>query len=154
MLLLAYLVLVVGRAFAAAISRLRSHSATADIWKYWLLLGLAYSAHRMSLVSPFADRQFEPRFMISCVPPLVLLVADAATQIRSKVLFACHTDGSARTIAEWHRFLFAGRAENEHTDDWRDATRYVLSQAEAGDAVLFSYSEERTAFDEYQMRFT
>ena len=45
------------------------------------------------------------------------------------------------------------RADHEHTDDWRDATRFVLSHAEPGDAVLFSYSEERLAFDEYQRQF-
>jgi hypothetical protein len=43
-----------------------------------------------------------------------------------------------------------GRADAEHADNWRDATRYMLSQARTDDAVLFSYSEERLAFDEYQ----
>ena len=149
LLLLAYVALVVS-GFAAAISRLRSHSATADIWKYWFLSVWLILPIACLLAISLRRPAFEPRFMIPCVPPLVLLVADAATQIRSKVLFLATLMVLLGLSLDGTDSYLRGRADVEHTDDWRDATRYVLSQAEAGDAVLFSYSEERIAFDEYQ----
>jgi 4-amino-4-deoxy-L-arabinose transferase-like glycosyltransferase len=151
-LLLAYLAMLLG-GVAGGFSRPRSHSATADNWKYWFLLLWLILPIALVLAISLRWPVFEPRFLICCVPPLLLLVADAIIRIRSKVLFfATLMILLALSLSGLYSY-YRGRADAEHTDDWRDATRYVLSQAEAGDAVLFSYSEERLAFDEYQRRF-
>jgi mannosyltransferase len=152
LLLSAYLALVAG-GVAAGVSRLRSHSATADIWKYWFLLFWLILPPALILAISLRWPAFEARFLICCVPPLVLLVADAVTRIRSQVLFAVTLMILLGLSLSGTYSYYRGRADAEHTDDWRDATRYILSQAEAGDAVLFSYSEERLAFDEYQRQF-
>jgi mannosyltransferase len=150
--LLAYLAMLLG-GVAGGLSRLRSHSATADNWKYWFLLLWLMLPVALVLAISFRWPAFEPRFLICCVPPLLLLVADAMIRIRSKVLFfATLMIVLAVSLSGLYSY-YRGRADAEHTDDWRDATRYILSQAAAGDAVLFSYSEERLAFDEYQRRF-
>jgi mannosyltransferase len=152
LLLLAYLAMLLG-GVAGGLSRLRFHAATTDNWKYWFLLLWLILPIALVLAISLRWPAFEPRFLIGCIPPLLLLVADAMTRIRSRVFFfATLMIVLALSLSGLYSY-YRGRADAEHTDDWRDATRYILSQAAAGDAVLFSYSEERLAFDEYQRRF-
>jgi hypothetical protein len=96
---------------------------------------------------------FEPRFLIFCVPLFALLAADALAQVRSKLLFATTLMIVLGLSLNGTYSYYRARADTEHSDNWRDATRFVLSQAQMGDAVLFIYSEERIAFDAYQRQF-
>ncbi len=150
LLLLAYLALV-SAGVVAGVSRLKS--ASVDIWKYWFLLIWfilpVASVLALSLHWPI----FEPRFLIFCLPPLIVLVSDAVTRIRSKVLFTVTLIILLGLSLGGTYSYYRGRADAEHTDNWKDASRSILSQAKVGDAVLFSYSEERLAFDEYQRQF-
>lgn len=152
LLLLAYLALVLG-GVGAFVSRLRSQSASLDTWKHWFLLIWLILPVALVLAISLRWPAFVPRFLIFCVPPLVLLVADGLTRVRSRVLFSTTLMILLGLSLSGAYSYYRGRADDEHTDDWRDATRYILSQAEAGDAVLFSYSEERLAFDEYRRQF-
>ena len=148
LLLLAYLALVLGGAIPA-VSQLKSHSSE-GVWKYWFLLIWLVLPVALVLAISLRWPAFEPRFLIVCLPPLVLLAADALTRVRSKVLFAAAATIVLGLSLNGTYSYYRGRADAEHTDNWRDATRYILSQARAEDTVLFSYSEERLAFDEYQ----
>jgi mannosyltransferase len=151
-LLLLYLALVLG-GVAARVSHLRLDSSSAGVWKYWFLLIWLILPVAFVLAISLRWPVFEPRFLIFCLPPLVLLVADALTLIHSKVLFAAALMILLGLSLNGTYSYYRVRADAEHTDDWRDATRYILSHAESGDAVLFSYSEERLVFDEYQRQF-
>lgn len=145
-LLLAYLAMLV----AGVAAGLRFHFPNSENWKYWyLLLWLILPVVSLLAIS-LRWPAFEARFLIGCVPPLVLLVGAGLTAIRSKLLFAATLAIVVALSLSGTYLYLRGRADTEHTDDWRDATRFVLSQAGAGDAVLFPYSEERLAFDEYQ----
>ncbi len=132
---------------------LRSHSASADSWKYWFLLTWLILPVALALVISLRWPVFEPRFLIFCLPPLVLLASDTLARIRSSVLFAAALMILLGLSLSGTYSYYRSRADAEHTDDWRNATRYVLSQERASDSVLFSYSEERLAFDEYQRQF-
>jgi hypothetical protein len=83
----------------------------------------------------------------------VLLASDTLSRIRSNVLFAAALMILFGLSLSGTYSYYRARADAEYTDDWRNATLYVLSQAHANDAVLFSYSEERLAFDEYRRQF-
>jgi mannosyltransferase len=151
LLLLAYVALVLG-GVGTAVSQMKSRSSE-GVWKYWFLLIWLVLPAALVLAISFRWPAFEPRFLIFCLPPLVLLAADALTRVRSKVLFAAAVTIVLGLSLNGTYSYYRGRADSEHTDNWKDATRYVLSQARADDAVLFSYSEERLAFDEYQRQF-
>jgi hypothetical protein len=84
---------------------------------------------------------------------LLLLAADALARVRSKMLFVTALMIMLGLSLNGTYSYYCARADYEHTDDWRDATRFVLSQAQTGDAVLFSYSEEKIAFDTYRRQF-
>ena len=136
---------------AAGVGSLRSHPA--DSWKYWFLSTWLILPVALILVISLRWPVFEPRFLIFCLPPLVLLASDTLTRIGSSVLFAAALMIVLGLSLNGTYLYYRGRADAEHTDDWRDATRYVLAEARASDAVLFSYSEEKLAFDEYQRQF-
>lgn len=151
LLLLAYLAMLFS-GLVVGFRHSKFHSSIAGAWKYWFLL--------IWLILPVASilgislrwPAFEPRFLIGCVPPLVLLVANGVTQIRSRVFFAATLMILLALSLSGTSSYYRGRGDAARTDDWRDATRHILSKAETGDAVLFSYSEERLAFDEYRRR--
>jgi hypothetical protein len=87
------------------------------------------------------------------IVPASTSAADVLARIRRRVLFAAVLMILLGLSLSGTYSYYRARADSERTDDWRDAARYILSQAEPGDAVLFSYSEERLAFDEYQRQF-
>jgi mannosyltransferase len=149
LLLWAYLVLVV-IGIAANVVRVRSGSNSTEIWKCWFLLTWLILPIIVVVAISLRWPVFEPRFLISCIPPLVLLAAQALTQIRGRVLFSATLFLLLGLALNGVFSYYRARADDQHTDDWRNATRYVLSRAQEGDAVLFGYSEERLAFDEYQ----
>jgi mannosyltransferase len=148
-LLWAYLVLM-AIGIATNVVRSRSEPDASEIWKCWFLLTWLILPIAVVLAISLRWPMFEPRFLISCIPPLVLLASQALAQIRGRVLFPATLLFLLGLSLNGVYSYYRGRADDQHTDDWRGATRYVLSQAQDGDAVLFSYSEERLAFDEYQ----
>jgi mannosyltransferase len=148
LLLLVYVALILG-GNGAGVSQLKSNSSE-GVWKYWFLLIWLVLPVALVLAISLRWPAFEPRFLIFCLPPLLLLAADALTRVRSKVLFAAALTILLGLSLNGTYSYYRGRADQEHTDNWKDATRYILSQARAEDAVLFSYSEERLVFDEYQ----
>jgi mannosyltransferase len=148
LLLLVYVALVLG-GVGTAVSQLKSHSSE-GVWKYWFLLIWLLLPGALVLAISLRWPAFEPRFLIFCLPPLLLLAADTLTRVRSKVAFAAALTILLGLSLNGTYSYYRGRVDAEHTDNWRDATRYILTQARADDAVLFSYSEERLAFDEYR----
>lgn len=151
-LLLAYVALVLA-AVAATVTRRRSQPNSCDLWKhYFLLLWLILPPALLLLIS-VRWPVFEPRFLIVCIPPLLLLVADGLTQVRSKIFFSAALMILLALSLAGVDYYYRGRISSQYSDDWRDATRYILSQAKAGDAVVFTYSEEKLAFDQYRSRF-
>jgi uncharacterized membrane protein len=96
---------------------------------------------------------FQPRYLIFCLPPFLILVADGMAHIRSRPIFIAAllvTAGMSffgvDSYYKWH-------ANMNYADNWRDATAYCISQAQPGDAVLFTYSAEEIPFREYEYRF-
>lgn len=152
MLLSAYVALVLA-GLAHAVMRSRSEPDAGDLWKHYFAVLWLVLPPVLLLVISLRWPVFEPRFLIVCVPPLLLLAADGLSQVRSTVLFsAALMIVLALSVAAVDSY-YRGRSDNRFTDDWRDATRYILSQGKAGDAVVFTYSEEELAFDEYQSLF-
>ena len=152
MLLLAYLALFLA-ALAAAVFHPTSQPDSSGLWKhYFLLLWLILPPVLLLLIS-LRWPVFEPRFLIVCIPPLLLLVANGLSQVRSKILFSAAFLILLALSVAGVDYYYRGRLDNHYSDDWRDATGYVLSNAEPGDAIIFTYSEEELAFDEYQARF-
>ena len=151
LLLMLYVLLIV-----AAVAIPSTRSQCEDVNRRWthgfLLLWLLMPATLLLAVS-LVRPAFEPRYLIMSVPAIVLLAADGLCRIQSRLLsFAATTLVVILSLGGAYSY-YRARSEAARTDDWRDATQYVLTHAQPGDAVLFSYSEERLAFDEYEYLF-
>jgi uncharacterized membrane protein len=95
---------------------------------------------------------FQARYLIACLPAFLLLVADGLARIRRRIVFASALMAVTALSLVGVYSYFRSRADLSRSDDWRDASRYILSQAYTGDAVLFPYSAEEIAFREYWNR--
>jgi hypothetical protein len=98
----------------------------------------------VSLVSPI----FVFRYFIIILPALIILVALGASQIRSRAMFAAVMTVMVllmgRSILVYHR--------EYANEDWRGTTHYILSDARAGDRLLFYAPYARTPYDYYVSR--
>jgi len=91
---------------------------------------------------------FVPRYFIFCLPALALLVASGLTRLRSNWLIAAAVSLililSLRGIAGYYQHDI-----DIQRDDWRAAAKFLLSQAEPGDALLFHVPMGRMPYEFY-----
>jgi 4-amino-4-deoxy-L-arabinose transferase-like glycosyltransferase len=96
---------------------------------------------------------FQPRYLIICLPPFLILAADGMAHIRSRPILIAAFIVTAGMSLRGVTSYYEAYANMNYVDNWRDATAYCLSQAEPGDAVLFTNSTEEIPFREYEDRF-
>ena len=98
----------------------------------------------VSLVKPL----FVARYFIFCLPALLLLVAGGLTRLRSNWLIA----GALSLMLIFSLRGTAGYYKQDidiQRDDWRGATKYLLSHSEPGDALLFHVPMGRMPYEFY-----
>jgi hypothetical protein len=136
---------------AALLPVRRSHSETqvsSAAWGYgflahWLIFPIA-----LTLLVSLAKPLFVPRYFIFCLPALLLLVAAGIARLRLLwlrtavviLLLALSFRGAA---GYYKRDLDIQR------DDWRAVSRYLLSKAQPGDALLFHVPMGRMPYEFY-----
>jgi mannosyltransferase len=94
----------------------------------------------------------QSRYLIVCLPPFLILVADGLMRIRWRVLLFTALIALVAASLIGVKIYLEQRRDLSHSDDWRDATFHILAETQPGDAVLFPYSSEEIAFREYQDR--
>jgi mannosyltransferase len=121
-----------------------------ETWRYGLLLALLFVPIVISYCISQVKPIFEDRYLIMCIPPLVLLAGIGISLIRIRFLFIASLVIllilSGIQLQSWYA---ASGGE-----DWRGATSYVLSNAEKGDAIIFYSPDVGTAFDYYENRIS
>ncbi len=138
-LCLAAIVLAVGR-------HLWTRDRTWEVWRaQFLLIWLLFPIVLTVLLS-FARPVFLPRYMIFCLPPLVILVAAGVARLRQAWL-------RAPVLAIFLLFGLQGTfyVYAHDFDDERDASgaaaNFILDHAQPGDAVLFHIAETRVPYE-------
>lgn len=108
----------------------------------WLIVPVA-----VTLVVSIVKPVFLPRYLIVCLPALVLLggagIARLPQMAAAAVLIgmtALSLQGTANYYARDFDLL---------REDWRGATAYVLEQERPGDAILFHANQGRMPFEYY-----
>ena len=122
----------------------RENTAYIFLW-VWLLLPILI-AGIISLRWPL----LQARYLIVSLPPFLILAADGLARIQSRAIFIGAMITAAGLSLAGVNSYYKARTDRDHTDNWRAATTYCLSQAQPGDAVLFPYSAEEIPFREYQ----
>jgi mannosyltransferase len=116
-------------------------------WRYrfllcWLIFPILFIL-AVSSIKPL----FVPRYFISCLPALLLLVACGIARLRTVALIpalACVVFVSLQGIAGYYK-----QDLDIQRDDWRAATQYVLDHARSGDVLLFHVPMGRMPYEFY-----
>lgn len=135
----------------ALITAMQQGKSAAD-WEVWrfrfLLLWLLFPVVFVFLIS-----QLKPfyliRYFIFVLPALSLLGAAGLGRLRSRWLLAIALIVfgflSLRGVANFYKQDF-----DISREDWRDASRYLLTHAQPGDAVLFHHPMGRMPYEYYR----
>ena len=116
------------------------------VWRYALLITWLFvpilCLYLMSLIKPLF---FINRYLISCVPALVILAGAGLLSFRSKALQVIAT--SLLIILSLYTVFTVYYPQKK--EDWRSATRFVVQNAKAGDAILFYGTPALVPFEYY-----
>ena len=107
----------------------------------WLVIPFA-----LCVTGSFVKPLFVPRYLIICVPALVLFGASALARLRRPVWVGALVVPLVWASATQLLVLY-GTAQFEN---WREATRYVLGTTYRGDAISFFPLYARRPFEYYQ----
>lgn len=128
--------------------RFRESGMTELFWRYafllsWMLIPIA-SAFMFSLVKPV----FVPRYLITSLTPLVLLVAVGLSKIRNKLLYGAAVCG----IACFSVGAVYSDYYPKQKDDWRSAAKYVVNSSMKGDGIIIYGPQVKLPFEYYYER--
>jgi mannosyltransferase len=148
-LLLLYLdVLAVGIAALGAYQMRRGSEPGRSSWGYTLLFSWLVAPVVMVLAVSLVKPIFVPRFLIFCLPALLLLVAVGISKLRPPVvswgLFAAISVCSILGAVRYYRRDFDMRRQ-----DWRAVTTYVFNHAQPGDSIFFFERAGEEPFEYY-----
>ena len=107
----------------------------------WLLFPIA-----LTVLLSFARPVFLPRYMIFCLPALLLLTAAGLGSIRPAWLSAVLGASVLLLSARFVPFVYAHDFDDER-DGSVAAASFILEQSRPGDAVVFHIAETRIPYD-------
>ncbi len=155
---LSLLAVAVAAVLAVVVRRCRP----ATLWSPWsahvLLLSWLVTPPVGVLALSLAYRPLlVPRYLVFCLPPLVILVAAALLRPRAHAAGACARQ-PARAAAGVTLVLLLSLALDVGwyragpREDWRAAAAEVTARAGASDGILFYPADSRVPFDYYRAR--
>jgi mannosyltransferase len=112
----------------------------------WLIVPIV-----VTLIFSLARPVFLPRYLVICVPALLLIASAALGRLRNPWLqvgvLLLLIGFSLRGVQSYYRSDF-----DLSREDWRAATAYILSHTEKGDGVVFHAALGRMPFTYYAAR--
>ena len=151
-LLLLYLAAML-LALALAFRRVPRGKLPSDSWRYvFLFTWIVFPVLFVFLISQLKPL-FVNRYFVFTIPAIVLLAAAGLAQIRPRVLLggALLLFGflSLRGDAAFYQKDF-----DIFREDWRSASRYILSNSQPGDVILFHQPLTRMPYEYYRSVIT
>jgi mannosyltransferase len=123
--------------------------ARAQDWETWrtqfLLIWLFFPVVLTVLLS-FARPVFLGRYMIFCLPALLILVAAGLARLPKWWLLGAALTGILLLSAQGIFFVYSHDFDNER-DASGAATRFILDHTEPGDAVVFHIADTRISYE-------
>jgi mannosyltransferase len=107
----------------------------------WLLFPVA-----LTVVLSFARPVFLGRYMIFCLPPLLILVGAGLARLRSPWLLAGAVAGTLLLGSQGILFVYGHDFDNER-DASTAAASFILDHAQPGDAIVFHIAETRIPYE-------
>ena len=116
------------------------------MWHYTLVVSGAALPILLVLAASIFKPIFVDKYLMGCLPFVVMLVAVGAERLRPRALSL----GATAVLLAISAHALVSYYRSSGKDDWRDATRYVLDSSRAGDAALFYPSYAVAPFDYYR----
>ncbi len=121
-------------------------SSSRDKWRSQFLLLWLFFPVVLTVVLSFARPVFLSRYMIFCLPALLILVAAGLARLRQSWLLAAAITGIL--LLSWQGILFV---YTHDFDNERDASvaaaDFILDRAQPGDAVVFHIAGTRIPYE-------
>jgi hypothetical protein len=146
-----WILLVIGAlACIAAVQPLWNHRFDRDqSWETWraqfLLIWLLFPVSLTVLLS-FARPVFLGRYMIFCLPALLILTAAGLARLRRSWLLTAALSGILLLCSQAVLFVYAHDFDNER-DASGAASDFILDHSKPGDAVVFHTAATRVAYE-------
>ena len=145
-----FLLAVCGAASLAALAPLRKQMWGRDqTWETWrcqfLLIWLFFPVVLTVLLS-FARPVFLGRYMIFCLPALLILVAAGLARLCPSWLLAAALTGTLLLCAQGISFVYGHDFDHER-DASSAATEFILDHSQPGDAVVFHIAATRIPYE-------
>ncbi len=125
------------------------HERSVEAWPFVLVLLWFFLPIAILLGASLLRPVFVPRYLLPCLPALVLAVAAGLTRIRPRSI--AWTLGGAIFVLS-----MAGISScydlKDVIEDWRTISAGIFDQAKPGDVVAFYPEYSRTPFDYYRGR--
>jgi len=126
----------------------RKNGRSEESWRTGLLVIWVVLPIVIAALASLHHSVFAQKYLLICLPPIIVLGALGADTIRPKVL------GIVMVVALC-AFSVGTDIRNsiKPREDWRGAVNSILTLAEPGDAIVFYPFYSRVAYDYYQHRF-
>jgi len=125
---------------------LRGRDANWETWRVqFLLLWLLFPVV-LTLVLSFARPVFLPRYMIFCLPALLILTGAGLVSVPTKWLGAVLVGGTLILSARMIPYVYTHDFDTER-DGVGAATNFVLDHNQPGDAIVFHIASTRVPYE-------
>lgn len=147
-LLLAYLFACVAALVPVGRRSFQRHAAW-DAWRYQFLLLWIFFPLVFTVVVSIARPLFLARYLIFCLPAIILLAAVGLGRLPRKWMLVAalllFVGLSLRGTLSYYDHDFGGQRE-----DWRTASYYILDHATPGDVIIFHIAMSRMPYEFYK----
>jgi mannosyltransferase len=126
--------------------RLWARHSTWDAWRCQFLLTWLFFPIALTVLLSFARPVFLARYMIFCLPALVILVAAGLAGIRQSWLRAVVLCGALLLGWQGVSFVYGHDFDNER-DASGAAADFILDNSRPGDGVIFHIAETRVPYE-------
>ena len=128
---------------------LRTDKPSPERWRFILILNCLWAPIALDLcISHLGKEIFYYRYLLICLPAFVLLAAYGFSCIPSRAWHALTLTATA-AVSLAAVALYYSRPK----DNWREATRYLVSNTHAGETVILYPAYAELPFSYYQERF-
>lgn len=123
---------------------------SSEFWRIGLLLCWLFIPLGLVLLISLHQSMFLNRYLLICVPAMVLLAAAGVSALKLRSLMSAAllliAGLSASGLAQYYHF----RSQRQ---EWKLATDHILTQASPGDTAIFYVAPGRLLFDYYRERY-
>jgi mannosyltransferase len=117
-----------------------------ETWRNWFLLLWLFFPAVITVLLSFARPVFLSRYMIFCLPPLLILTAAGLARLRQSWLLSAVLAGILLLASQGIFFVYTHDFDNER-DASVSAANFILDHAQPGDAVVFHIAGTRIPYE-------